>query len=358
MDFLDVQKLADANHSASRLAASRVAELWESLDGLDPDTLRDVLDELFPRLVEEQAQLAASATLEWYEDARAAAGIKKAYSPEMPAELIDYSRTSKVVEEAVSAIAQRGRLAAVGILQRRAKQLVTSAARETGLHAAYHDPAKPRYARVPAGATTCAWCLMWAGRGFIYKSEETAQFTRSHADCDCQIVPSWSDKPIIHGYDPSEFEAMYKAARKSLYDLGLARFDSDPHMLAAQIRALFPDATNDGVKTSLIDSSKGTYLVDGKKLKLGPEGIRAKQKPWLQTGTGLFPKDWKVTDIDRAVTLAWLQPTSIEKTGKTLTLTKRVNDVTIQVEVEVGKTRGTITAARALAAALNLPASA
>ena len=154
MDYLDVQKLADANHSASRLAASRVGELWESLDGLDPDTLRDVLDELFPRLVEEQAQLAASATLEWYEDARAAAGIKKAYSPEMPSELIDYSRTSKVVEEAVSAIAQRGRLAAVGILQRRAKQLVTSAARETGLHAAYHDPAKPRYARVPAGATT------------------------------------------------------------------------------------------------------------------------------------------------------------------------------------------------------------
>ena len=62
MDFLDVQKLADANHNASRLASSRVAELWESLDGLDDDTLRDVLDELFPRLVEEQAQLAASAT--------------------------------------------------------------------------------------------------------------------------------------------------------------------------------------------------------------------------------------------------------------------------------------------------------
>ena len=98
MDFLDVQKLADANRSASRLASSRVAELWESLDGLDEDMLRDVLDELFPRLVEEQAQLAASATLEWYEDARSAAGIKEAYSPEMPAELIDYSRTSKVVE--------------------------------------------------------------------------------------------------------------------------------------------------------------------------------------------------------------------------------------------------------------------
>ena len=151
---------------------------------------------------------------------------------------------------------------------------------------------------------------------------------------------------------------MYKAARKSLYDLGLARFDSDPHMLAAQIRALFPDATNDGVKTSLIDSARGTYLVGGKRLKVGPEGIRAKQKPWLKTGTGLFPADWKVTDIDRAVTLAWLQPTAIEKTGKTLTLTKRVNDVTVQVEVEVGKTRGTITAARALAAAPSLPASA
>ena len=58
------------------------------------------------------------------------------------------------------------------------------------------------------------------------------------------------------------------------------------------------------------------------------------------------------------MTLAWLQPTSIEKAGKTLTLTKRVNDVMVQVEVEIGKTRGVITAARALASAPVLPASA
>lgn len=373
MDFLDVQKLADANRSASRLASSRVAELWESLDGLDEDMLRDVLDELFPRLVEEQAQLAASATLEWYEDARSAAGIKEAYSPEMPAELIDYSRTSKVVEEAVSAIAQRGRLAAVGILQRRAKQLVSSAARETGLHAARHDPAKPQYARVPAGATTCAWCLMWAGRGFVYKSEETAQFTRSHADCDCQIVPAWSNKPIIHGYDPSEFEAMYKAARDELIDQGFAALTDDVHSLTAAIRLLYGDKVSDGYKRPCISENGFYRLADGSELKFGPRDVRTTQavidhilqgttkangkrtgghsyrqvKREMRPGQIAFPRTWSDTDIIRAAFLTITNPTSLRVTqqGRRIYAYSTVNGVQVATQISVkGKhaTKGAI----------------
>nr|DAW55155.1 MAG TPA: minor capsid protein [Caudoviricetes sp.] len=187
--------------------------------------------------------MAASAAVEWYEDARTAAGITAQYSPEIPANLIEYPKTTRVIEEAVAAIDQRGRAIAVKILQQRAKQLVTSAGRETGASLARRDPSEPRYARVPTGATTCAWCIMWAGRGFIYKNEETARFTRSHSDCDCQIVPSWSSNPLIRGYNPHGYEAMYQAAKE---DLLLEGALGDEKSIAARIRMLFAKEASDG----------------------------------------------------------------------------------------------------------------
>jgi hypothetical protein len=37
-----------------------------------------------------------------------------------------------------------------------------------------------RYARVPVGAETCAWCLMTAGLGYWYMTEEAASHTHAH----------------------------------------------------------------------------------------------------------------------------------------------------------------------------------
>ena len=37
-----------------------------------------------------------------------------------------------------------------------------------------------RYARVPAGAETCAWCLMTAGLGYWFMTEEAASHTHAH----------------------------------------------------------------------------------------------------------------------------------------------------------------------------------
>lgn len=36
------------------------------------------------------------------------------------------------------------------------------------------DPHKPGYARVPSGERTCPFCLMLAGRGYIYANEDAA----------------------------------------------------------------------------------------------------------------------------------------------------------------------------------------
>lgn len=54
------------------------------------------------------------------------------------------------------------------------------------------DPLKPRYARVPTGSETCAFCIMLASRGFVYHTEGTAGAVgHYHANCDCRIVCGW-----------------------------------------------------------------------------------------------------------------------------------------------------------------------
>lgn len=72
------------------------------------------------------------------------------------------------------------------------------AANECVAYNARKDPAKPRWARVPTGDDTCAYCMILASRGFSYGSEEMASHT--HLNCDCRVVPSWSDEPIVEGY--------------------------------------------------------------------------------------------------------------------------------------------------------------
>lgn len=59
-----------------------------------------------------------------------------------------------------------------------------------------------RYARVPTGAETCAWCLMLASRGFDYHSRESAEHA-NHNNCDC-IVVCGGESTSIEGYDTQE----------------------------------------------------------------------------------------------------------------------------------------------------------
>jgi hypothetical protein len=51
------------------------------------------------------------------------------------------------------------------------------------------DPTKPKWARVPKGPKTCAFCAMLASRGYAYTSEEAAGGKGNiyHADCHCEL---------------------------------------------------------------------------------------------------------------------------------------------------------------------------
>lgn len=100
------------------------------------------------------------------------------------------------------------------------------------------DPTKPRWARVPAGPTTCAFCLMLASRGFAYLSEESAGLGNSyHPHCDCRIVPSWG-KQHLAGFNPDRYRRMWDSTGSGEYRERLAR-----------MRTMYPDQLKDGVAT-------------------------------------------------------------------------------------------------------------
>lgn len=86
------------------------------------------------------------------------------------------------------------------------------AAAETVYAAGRKDKARVRYARVPTGAETCDFCLMLASRGFVYRSEETADGGHYHANCDCRAVPSFA-KDTVEGYDTEALYEEYRARK-------------------------------------------------------------------------------------------------------------------------------------------------
>lgn len=69
-----------------------------------------------------------------------------------------------------------------------------------------------RYARVPSGTETCAFCFMLSSRGFVYRSKGSAGRNHRtgdgyHRNCDCIVVPGFGDLPPdaqVEGYAPSQ----------------------------------------------------------------------------------------------------------------------------------------------------------
>lgn len=68
------------------------------------------------------------------------------------------------------------------------------------------DANDKRYARVPTGSKTCAWCMMLASRGAMYYSEDTAK-AGNHNNCDCVFVAMPKGK-YVDGWDGKSWERM------------------------------------------------------------------------------------------------------------------------------------------------------
>lgn len=91
-----------------------------------------------------------------------------------------------------------------------------------------------RFARVPTGFETCAFCLMLASRGAVYHTRKTAgEFKHFHRRCDCKVVPSFeddADAELVEGVRPKELRERYRAIKQIDSMEGLT--DSDRQELA------------------------------------------------------------------------------------------------------------------------------
>jgi len=211
----DVETLQAANRGLVTLARRDLQAFWSTLDLTRPERARDLLLEFMPALVEQYGEVAASVAADWYDDLRAAQRGPGGYRAQMAsgAEVAAVQGSTRygaghLFTEAPSSMLPH--------LTLEVSRFVLQAGRNTLVQSASRDPWKPRWARVPSGAETCAFCLMLASRGPVYLSEAAAGkqgMNAYHGDCDCVPTPIFPTDDLPEGYDPDALYAQYEEAR-------------------------------------------------------------------------------------------------------------------------------------------------
>lgn len=208
----DLDRLTAAQRELVRMARNELSGFFATVDMTRPEMVRDALVEIVPLLVQEYGELAATAAAEWYESVHPGAFLAQTAPRTFPeagvVESVRYHAGQLFTDDPGAAFDGLS-----GAMQR----FVFYSGRSTVARNVQRDPARPRFARVPAGAHTCAFCLLMASRGFVYWSRETAGMTEHfHDSCDCMVTPSWdSERAQIAGYDPDRLYEMYQAAREA-----------------------------------------------------------------------------------------------------------------------------------------------
>lgn len=238
----DVEVLHSIISGSTNLALDDLAGVMQMIMGLPPEKARDELLAILPDITDMYGELVGSAAAEWYEAIRAAE-IGGSYTARV-GQSVPREQVEAGVRWAARHLFDDDPVATAANLSGAVQRYVAFMGRETVARNVELDPARPRFARVPRGRFTCAWCAMLASRGFVYHSRESAGAMRGHYHdwCDCQVVPSFDRAQAhIEGYDPDALYSMYLQAREAT---GLP--SPSQEQVAAQMRALFPDEFTDG----------------------------------------------------------------------------------------------------------------
>lgn len=248
----------------STLAQNEFWEMWQKIDFSNPSKARDILISIVFGVVEKYGDAAAMVASEYYDELRQLSGVASSYSSVL-AENVAVEQVESSVRYAARHLfkdnPEQARLYLNGALDKFVKQ----PARDTIALNAKRDPAKPTFARVPTGAKTCAWCMVLASRGFVYRNANAAgESAQYHKHCDCQAVPSFGKDSYLKGYDPKSIKDMYDKAVK---------YDQYGHVAVNEtlknMRKMHPERVSDG--KGAIRSQKGAKplkkeLLSAKKL--------------------------------------------------------------------------------------------
>lgn len=205
-----------------------------------PERVRDALLEIVPVLVRSYGDLAATAAAEWYEEVRAAS-LGGSFAARVSSG-VDAARVEGSVRYAAGHLFTDDPQQTLSTLNGAIQRHILYSGRDTVRQNIGYDPRKPRWARVPTGAKTCAFCTLMASRGFIYHSQITAGLGNDyHDDCDCQEVVDFdAEGAHIDGYDPEAMYEQYLAARAASGER------PSTSTILSNMREMFPDAFTDG----------------------------------------------------------------------------------------------------------------
>ncbi|MCX5119223.1 hypothetical protein OG992_18720 [Micromonospora sp. NBC_00362] len=212
------------------LALAELADWWEQLLALLTGDVPVAQIETFTAdLVAVYGDSAALAAVDWYDELREQADVPGRFRASM-ADPAPPEQAAAVARWAVGPLfgAQPDPAKSLEHLSGGVQRLVLQPARQTIADSVDQDPADARWARVPTGPTTCAFCRLLASRGAVYHSQDTAGglATSYHGTCDCVACPVWPGEQ--EPYDVDRYFEEYSAAR--------AKAGGDTNAILAQMR--------------------------------------------------------------------------------------------------------------------------
>ena len=221
-DYASVVEYAKTLAYTSQAAQIQINDFFSTLDLSQPEAARDALLKFVPAVVQKYGTVAGQLACERYEALRTEQ-VGEGYSA-IPSDLPTDEEVSSIVRSQADQLWSDDPSKMLGITNAIADRLIVQQARNTTMANVDNENAggrrRVRYARIPTGPTTCAWCIMLAGLGWQYRSSSTAA-SSGHDHCDCVIEPSWEETPTVAGYTDGDFmgyDKMYTSAKTNLPD--------------------------------------------------------------------------------------------------------------------------------------------
>jgi hypothetical protein len=223
----DVAQFRAVQADVVTLALAELARWWEQLLALlTGDVPVAQMQTFTAELVAAYGDTAALNAADWYDELRLQADVPGRFRASM-AEPAPPGQAAAVARWAAGPLFgdQPDPAQALEHLSGGVQRLVLQPARADSVD---QDPADARWARVPSGLTTCAFCRLLASRGAAYHSEESAGGLANnyHSDCDCVPAPVWPGQS--EPYDVDQYLDEYSDAT--------AKAGGNPKAILAQMR--------------------------------------------------------------------------------------------------------------------------
>lgn len=180
-----IENYSNTLNVVSEQARRKLADALSQIDYTqDVATIRNAVIAVMQPACGASTQVAAQLAADFYDGLRARFGVVDDFEAEPQSLRIPDATDGAVRAFAQDLVEEKPLSDFIGKCVDRIDYETRRAANECVAYNAKKDPKKPRWARVPAGAETCEWCIMLASRGFVYHSEETA----SHAHANCVVA--------------------------------------------------------------------------------------------------------------------------------------------------------------------------